>query len=272
MKNINCDEAELTRVSSSHLRIVFVFLGVLAAFSLHPANFLTSTSAASTSPMSSWHNIGSFNLTVVVLGIDLEVSPPGYPVVGNSWTIQAFFTNVSSGILRYCPLPNCTVLVYVKTDQWSRTYQLTTDENGLTTFQYLPEYTDVAFQALAGNYASQKVVFSTNFVSSTTLGEMLSINAVLSLPSAWGSLVVAKKKWKSLLRGLFMASLISFLLVTFFALYSLFWLGSSWGYPNAVIDGVITMSSMEGLTISGFVLLFISLLIKGIVGRETPEK
>jgi hypothetical protein len=191
-----------------------------------------------------------------------------YPVVGQAWIVFVYSANVNSSNVFLSRLANASVEVFVKERGTSRTYNLTTDSSGVAEFPYLSDYIDVAFQAFNGSDFSEKVVVSTRYVSSNIVGTMLLMSSLMcALNGMTGYVTVRKKLMKPLLSVLFIGALVLCALVTVFASYCALYLGTVWGYPENVFGGVVTLSVLQYLAISGivlFVAFFVIALISGV--------
>ena len=215
-----------------------------------------------------WHNVQSITMTVTTWGqIYIEVSPMAYPISGQSWKIFVYSVNVSSGEPNLSQLANSSVAVYVKELGVDRTYNLTVDGEGKAEFPYLPDYTDVAFQAFSGNYSSGRVVVSTHYVSSQVVDTMLSASSLASLvigiPAVWARV---NRKMRTSLSVLFIIGIVLLLLVVVLAFYCKLFLGTVWGYPESLF-GFVTLNLLNYLTMFGVILtvLFVLSLISFIL-------
>jgi hypothetical protein len=217
----------------------------------------------------SWHNAETWGQTVTVWGrVHIEVSPMAYPVQGQAWTIFVYSVDIISNKVSLSRLPNASVEVFVKELGGSRTYNLTADSDGMTQFAYLPDYSDVAFQAFNGTDSSEKVVVSIHYMSSSIVETMLSISSFMcALTGMTGYVTARKKRMKPVLSVLFIGAFVLLALVTVFAFYCIFFLGTDWGYPENVFGGFVTLSLLQYLAMSGivlFVLFFVIALISGL--------
>jgi len=206
-----------------------------------------------------------FSTGVMVRYSDLaiQISPPGYPLVGESWRIEVYVVNVSSGIPTFKPALNSTVVVTLLSSGRRRTYELPVDENGVTTFQYRSAYSDIAFQAYhTGLTPSGKVVISRHYVSSNVVDDLWTINASISIFGSLASGFAIRKrelKGKSgkLTKWILLLIFLLFSFVAIFSTYSKFFQGTTWGYPENVVGSIITLTSLRYAMFLGIVLLLL---------------
>jgi hypothetical protein len=178
-----------------------------------------------------------------------------YPTPGQSWTINVYSVNVTSGKVSFTPSANSTVAVYVVDSGRIKTYNLLVDAQGSADFRYSPSESDIAFVAFSGNYSSEKIVFSAHYVPSDVIDTMLLSSSLMSgATGITGGLAVRGKRSRWLLFGLLVLTLSLFSLVIIGSLYSRFFLETVWGYPENVFSGFVTLSLLRYLTISGFLL------------------
>ena len=201
-----------------------------------------------------------YSNTVHVLGGDslhIEVVPNGYPVVGESWTIFVYNHSFSldQWVLKACP--NASVLVRVNEDrsQPAQAYNLSVDNRGQSTFQYLSQYSDVAFQAFRGDSHSDKVVISEHYVSSDVINR-LSTGNFLALTLSILSLAMSHKL---IGRKIKLLSITIIGLLAFVSIASLFSYTQAtvWGYPEKIVGSLVTVSFLLDILIVGSVLLVI---------------
>jgi hypothetical protein len=186
----------------------------------------------------------------------------GYPIPGDSWTIYVYSLGVISGIVYNVPVANCTVIAYIIDQGTSRNIGTVTDDAGIAKFQYSPGYTDVAFQAFQGNYSSNKVVpISENHVSLIAVESQFTASIVL-IGFASGVITayfkIKKKerprKWLIVLPGTAIALLSVVFVSTVISMHSL---GTTWGYPESLFDGV-TLNLLLYLMIFALILIGVS--------------
>ena len=200
-----------------------------------------------------WSN--TFNLYVYGK-IHIEVTPQEYPVLGQSWTIFVYSTNRTSEGISLTQLPNVTVAVSVNDNGNSKIYNLLTDEKGRTEFQYLPSYSDVSFQASELNNQSEKIVISRHYVSSNVVETMLTVNSLFALATGVGTgLAKLKLRIRKALSALFIPVIVLFAVISLLSFYSRFFLETPWGYPEALIGGIISLDILKYATIIGVALL-----------------
>jgi len=204
----------------------------------------------------------------------LEVAPMGYPSVGQSWNIFVYAVDTSSGTLNLRPsFSNSTVVVKLKSGGFRQTYHISIDEKGETTFQYLPGYSDVAFQAFCGELSSQKVIISKHYVSSEVVNNLSTINVFMSIASALtGGLAFRDRKLGKLVKVTFLLVFVLFAIVTFSSLYVKFFKETIWGYPEDVIKGIVTLTLLKYTSYIGVVLLTILGIISWMIEFRSPKK
>jgi phage shock protein PspC (stress-responsive transcriptional regulator) len=217
--------------------------------------------------------IWSNTITVTVYGeIHIEVSPVEYPVAGQSWTIFVYSTNVTSEGVFLSPLPNSTVAVSVNDNGQSKVYHLLVDAKGQAEFQYLPSYTDVAFQAFEGDYQSEKIVISKHYVSSNVIETMLLVNGSFSLATGvCTGLAKLRHKIKKTLTVLFIVVIALFAVISLLAFYSRLFLETPWGYPEIVIENYVSLDTLKYATIFGVASLSILVIATIVIGMKQPS-
>jgi len=198
--------------------------------------------------ISNYGVIISNTVTVTVIRaprfINVEVSPMAFPVVGASWNIFVYAQNVSSDLAFYTPQPNATVVATVNVGNMTRTYSLPVDENGQTEFQYLADYTDVAFKAAYGGNESETVVISTHFAPSDTVDTLMLVSGLMSPLTGIGSgLSFRSKKVKLVLSTLITAVFVVFIFIMIFSIYTKLFLGTIWGYPENI--GFVSLNLLK---------------------------
>ena len=152
----------------------------------------------------------------------LEVSPMGYPQVGRSWNIFVYEVDISDGTMYLRPsFSNSTVVVQLKLGGFKQVYYLPVDEKGQTSFQYLSEYSDIAFQASRGELLSQKVIISRHYVSPEVVNNLSAFNVFMSIVSVLvGGLTFHYGKLGKLVKATSLLTLSLFAFVTLFSLYA----------------------------------------------------
>lgn len=206
--------------------------------------------------------------------LDIGVSPPGYPQVGDSWVITVYLVNLSSstGKLVYILVNNATVVVTVNADGQRIIHELKTDAQGQTTFEYAQGYSDIAFQAFNAELSPSIVfVLSERYVSSDIINQLLASNFLFDIASMGSSIVFKLKKsgragrWKiapTIFQGI---SIFCFSVVTLFSLSSKLFQGSAWGYPENVWNDLITVSGLKLTFLAGVASLALSWIFKVIL-------
>lgn len=199
----------------------------------------------------------------------LQISPPGYPPVGDNWRINVFIVrNPGKQILE--PALNATVTVTTVSSGEEVVYQLSVSEDGEADFVYRPECSDIAFQAHGFNgTASNIMVLTSHFVQSQDIENPLYFSGSALIAEIATILIEIKKTGRSVskARRFVESSLIGFDLVlltfvTAFAFYARMFLGTIWGYPENILDGFITVTLIKYAFTIGF-LLFLGLMIYG---------
>jgi hypothetical protein len=190
--------------------------------------------------------------------LHIEVTPMGYPLPGKPWIINVYTVHISSGNVTLRPSSNSTILVNVRYDGFGQSYDLPVNTEGQATFDFLPEYSDVAFQAFSGDQSSEKLVLSTHYASSETVDSLISLNGLLSVFSiANGVLTLNNKKMKKVRRFTSVAIICVFAFVCLFSLYSRLFQGTIWGYPENLIDGIVTLTLLKYATVFGVIALVV---------------
>jgi hypothetical protein len=126
----------------------------------------------------------------------MQISPPGYPSVGEQWTINVYIADVASSTkkLTFRPALNSTVVITLLLDGDLRTYELPVEENGKALFQFLPGYSDIAFQAnCPGLSSSEKLVLSEHYVPPFVAPVLV---LILVVAAGAVAVVLAVAKWK----------------------------------------------------------------------------
>jgi len=182
--------------------------------------------------------------------LDLEVSPPGYPEIGGSWSIFVYKTDLMERDLVHKYAENARVEVYVLTKIDSvETYVLFTDDKGSVSFQYLENHSEVCFKAfLEGYKASNMIVLKQRYVPQDTLTWLSSFSlASLALALGGGSYLLGKRKTR-IRRLLYWTFLIimgisSFILVP--TIYSFLFESTLWGFPSEIVAPVVTFETLK---------------------------
>ena len=207
--------------------------------------------------------------------LTMQVSPPGYPPVGESWVINAYIVDETppGNTLTFRPALNSTIVVTLLSDGWAKTYELPIDENGRASFQFLPEYSDIAFQAYyPGLQPSNKIVISEHYVSLDEIDFLLTFNAFTVISSSLGSTWLIRKGAVSKLKKwtlFFFICLFSF--VTVFSIYSRFFLGTTWGYPEKIRGSLITVTRLKIISFLGIVSLLLFLIVSWLLSKPMKE-
>lgn len=155
--------------------------------------------------------------------------------------------NATSRVPTFQPALNSTVVVSLKSKEQVQRYELPVDDYGETSFQFLPDFADIAFQGYKSGYPpSNTVVLSDHFVSLAVVDSLL----VYDLPSLITSAVLAfacgRRDGKlTILVIVFIMSL--FFFVGVFSLYSRFFQYTVWGCPNDIISGFITFDLLKSI-------------------------
>lgn len=211
--------------------------------------------------------------------LSLQISPPGYPLIGESWKINVYIANRTvDGKPLYEPAFNSTVVVTVLSKGWENKYELRTDSNGEASFQFLPEYDSIAFQAYYSGISSEKVILSTSYISVEIVDTLLIFNAFSVIGSLASGLVYKLKKddklaiWINLTKFMSICVLCIFSFVTLTCMYSKIFLGTAWGYPENIIGSYITFFVLRYVFYTGVVLFLAYWIIKLIIrGIETKS-
>lgn len=204
--------------------------------------------------------------------VEIQVSPPGYPPVGEFWTIHIYVVNkTAQDKLAYSEASNASLIVTLISDGVKKTYELSPNENGVATFQYHSSYTDIAFEAQTPELSpSQKAVLSTHYVSSDVVDTLFTFNIfsiLIWLPSGY---LIADKigfsaKWVKLEKLILLFMVFLFIFVFLSALYVKSFRGTIWGYPHNLVNGFITLSLLRDIFYLWVILLVSYSAIKIIV-------
>lgn len=198
---------------------------------------------------------GVITFTPVHRYVHIEVSPMAFPVVGQSWKIFVYSQNETSGYTYYTQQQNASVVIYTKNGNQLRTYFLDVDEHGQTEFQFISEYTDIAFKAYYAGNESETVVISEHYVSSAIVDTLLLANGLVTSPLAGMSTVLyfrrkrVTRAFSLILTGVFF--LFIFIMAT--SIYSKLFLGTMWGYPENIF-GFVSIAFLSYATIIGLVI------------------
>lgn len=209
----------------------------------------------------------------------MQISPPGYPTVGESWILSVFKVDVTDSGDRaiFQPALNSTVVITLNSDGSVKTFELPVDEKGKASFQFFPEYSDIAFQAYSpGIPPSEKIILRQHYVSFNEIRELLTFSTVIFICSLLGSgwLIHEGKvgKWQ---RWILILFIILFSVVTIISIYSRLFQGTTWGYPEKIIGDLITFTRLKLISFSGVIsfvfFLIISLAIAEIRKSEKME-
>jgi hypothetical protein len=188
----------------------------------------------------------------------LEVSPLGYPVPGESWKIYVYETDATSGKITLQPAANSVVVVNVRIGNYGQIYNISANAEGQAFFQFLPQYSDVAFQAFKGELKSDIITITAHYISPETINYLSTTNVLMSSLAAIGSLAIRKKKVRQLFRYGIFSTLCLFAVVSILSLVSRFSQPlTTWGYPDSIFGQIITYTSLVYLTIVGVILFSI---------------
>ncbi len=195
--------------------------------------------------------------------LDIRVSPSGYPPFGETWTINVYIVDTTPALPKFQPALNSTVIVTVSSKGSEQTCDLPVDENGRASFQFLPEYRDIAFHATRpGLPPSEKIVLSEHFVSSEVVDSLLAYNIFVP---AIGSPIMALKIRRERIGKLAILTIsfiiFSFCFVGLVSLYSKLFQYTIWGYPNNIAGGFITFDSLIYISYLATVLGFLFWII-----------
>lgn len=209
----------------------------------------------------------------------VEVSPPGYPPIGEYWSIRVFVVNRTSEGIVFQRLSNVTILAVALVDDITKNYELNVDTNGETSMQFQSGCSDIAFQAISAELPpSEKVIITDHYVPASAIDSLLSFNAFSALGLLIANFAVFERKgWKSPRMGIlwkfWMASIVCFFSITFFvSLYTKIFLWSQWGYPENIVDGFITITYLNYVFYFGVILLFVFVLYTLIMKGKTDVK
>lgn len=206
--------------------------------------------------------------------LHLVVSPLAFPIVGQFWEISVYSLDASSNDrVYYSLLPNATVLVTAKAGDQTNTYSMTSDELGHTKFQFLPEFSDIAFQATYGGNKSGNIAITQHFVPSETVDFMFDLSVVMSGITLVAETILFhfRKKVRvifSLLIGIvFCLSLIQLVISTYVKLF----LETAWGYPERIF-GFLTWANLSYASLVGIILFAGLSLLSVLLSYRNPAQ
>ena len=222
---------------------------ILAKYVQHPALSLLLVIITAIATMLTVAWVGE----LAVSHLELQVSPPGYPEIGDFWDIFVYKVNLTKEeppLREYAQ--NATIVVEIlNKDETVSYYALFTNNEGRATFQYAPNHSEVCFQAfLRGYKASNRIVLRDRYVPPSTLTFLFSFSSG-SLAFAGAVKYFSDKKKLPFRKTLFCILLIvmtisSFIL--FSTLYVLLYKSTSWGFPSEIISKYITIETLKILT------------------------
>ena len=203
----------------------------------------------------------------------VQVSPPGYPIPGTAWKISVYEVSEylnEAPILK--PAPNSTVQITLMENGKKIIHQITTDSNGETNFEFMPDYTAIAFSAFTKNITRcETVALSTQYNDSQGLDRSLLTNLSLTVVTIAGFIISQREKAAPFTkrniifeRVIFGSALFLFAFVTVVSSISRIAQNTIWGYPENILWGVITVTSLEYLSIIGIV-LFMTILFYALI-------
>lgn len=182
--------------------------------------------------------------------LELQIFPPGYPEIGDSWSLLVYKTNLTDVTPIHKIAENATVIV----DILARTndvefYELQTDDSGRTSFWYLPRYSEVCFQAFLNGYRpSNRVILNQSYVPRSTATFLFSFSSG-SIVGALGIGKYLMEKKKTRLRRILYWNMPCIIVVSSFILlltfYSFLFKSTSWGFPSEVIAPFLTFESLK---------------------------
>ncbi len=213
--------------------------------------------------------IGSIAPSIPIL--TAHISPPGYPQAGGFWKINVYIQNRT---IVYQPVPNATVIVTVESEGRSKTYEFRVDDNGEASFQFLPEYKNIAFQAYYSGISSEKVILTTTYVSAEIVDTLLVFNVFSVLGSLASDLLYKPKRnaklavWIKLTKWMLICIFCIFSFVTLTCISLKVFQNTAWGFPENIIGSYITFTFLKYIFFAGVVLFFgywiVRLTIRGI--------
>lgn len=180
--------------------------------------------------------------------LELQVSPPGYPQVGDTWKILVYKVNESTR--EYAK--NATVIVEVLTEtNTNESYKLPTNEIGQATFQYLPEHSEVSFQAfLEGYEASDIFRMNQRYVPESDITILFWVSSAASFGGAvaTGKYIGGERKKSTYKKAVFWTSVVTWGLSSFVLLstiYLFLFRSTFWGYPWEVVGPFVTTETLR---------------------------
>lgn len=214
---------------------------------------------------------------VILPFLFLQVSPPGYPQIGQSWKINVYIVNRT---VDHKPLyetaSNASVIVTVLSEGRETVYQLHTDDKGEALFQFRPEYESIAFQAYYSGILSEKIILTTSYVSVDIVNTLLIYNIFSVIGSIASSLFYKPKKSpplaiiNSLTKLIFVCVLCIFSFITLICIYAKIFLSTAWGYPENLMNGYITFTLLRYVFYVGIILFLAHWILKIVIkGMET---
>jgi hypothetical protein len=207
--------------------------------------------------------------------VTLTINPPGFPVAGQFWQISVFSQNQSSdGVTYLSPLPNATVLVKVIDGNQTTVYNSTTDEQGHLEFQFLPEYTDISFQAVSGGNESDIIALTQqaeHYVSTDSVDFMYTLSTFMTGITALSVVVLHFTKRVRIIFSWLIGAVLCLSLVQLVISVTakLFWL-TPWGYPENIF-GFFTWTYVRYAGFVSIVLYAILFLLALYLGLRTPR-
>lgn len=216
---------------------------------------------------------------IILPVLTVQVTPPGYPQIGEYWKINVYFINSTrDGEPVYKPASNATVFVNILVGRYERIFEKTADKNGETLFQCTSQYEAISFEAHYSGSSSAKVIISGSFLSSDVVNTLLMYN-LFSVIGSFASDMLLKprksaklSKWKKLSRLMLICVFCLFSFVTFTCIYVKLFRGTAWGYSEDVVGSLITFTSLRYIfyvaIICFFVLWVMMLVIRGLERAE----
>jgi hypothetical protein len=179
-------------------------------------------------------------ITPVQRFLHLDIVPSAFPVAGDFWKISVFYQNQSY----YSPLPNATVEVTIIVGNQTKVYSITSDEFGHTEFQFLPEYSDISFQAIYGGNKSDIIALtqrSEHYVRADFVQLMFQSSIVLSGITAVSEAIMLRfrKRIKVIFNLLIGVIFVYSLIQLVISIYAQVNLWTPWGYPTSIF-GLVT--------------------------------
>ena len=198
--------------------------------------------------------IGKF--TIIGRYLEIQVSPPGYPTPGQSWTIDVYVVNVTSSGTTFQPALNSSVVINLLSKGQARTYKLPVNEYGRASFRFLPEYSDIAFQAYkSGLGASKTVILRKQYAPHSDVDNLL-VSLPFSVILGVIRLITRKRRVSKLTAVILILTFSLFCFVALISLYLKFFQFTIWGYPK-IIYSFITIDLLKYTYFFAFVFLFV---------------